>query len=403
MKSKILQKIIDEDKEFLFQNYGDRLPVSFIKGEDSYLYDQDNKKYIDLFSGIAVSNLGYSNNSFKNALKKQIDNLIHTSNWYLNEEQIEAAKLLSELSFKGKTLFVNSGTEANEAAIKLARRYGLSKDEKRYEIISFNNSFHGRTTGSMAATAQKKIHEGFGPIAKGFKYLPFNDLESFENEIANNKNVTAVITELIQGESGINIADTKFIQKISELCKKNDILFIIDEVQTGIGRTGKPFAFEHYRIEPDIITLAKGLAGGIPVGAIHAKSEISNYFTPGTHGTTFGGNHLAMAGIVAVLTEIKKDSFLKNIEDVHNQIFKQFTEIKNKSNLIKEIRGLGLHIGIELTIPCAEIVKKALEKRVIINCAAGNVIRIMPPLSISPEIAKEGIKIIEKILLNEEN
>ncbi len=398
-----LKKLINDDKEFLFQNYGERLPISFIKGTDSYLYDQDNKEYIDLFSGIAVSNLGYSNKSFKKALQNQIENLIHSSNWYLNKEQIEAAKLLSELAFKGKTLFVNSGTEANEAAIKLARKYGLSKDKKRYEIISFTNSFHGRTIGSMTATGQKKIHDGFGPLPKGFKYLPFNDIEAFEKEIEQNKNITAVITELIQGESGINIADKKFIKMIATICKKNDILLIVDEVQTGVGRTGKPFAFEHYGIKPDVITLAKGLAGGLPVGAIHAKSNISEFFTPGTHGTTFGGNHLAMAGAVAVLKEMKKPSFFKNIEKVNTQIIEQLKKIKTKTNIIKEIRGLGLHIGIELTIPCSDIVQKAMDKGLIVNCAAGNVVRIMPPLTISPNVVKQGIKILEEILLSEEN
>jgi len=401
MISQELQKIIENDKEYLFQNYGDRLPVSFVRGVESFLFDQDNKRYIDFFSGIAVCSLGYSNKDYSQSLHKQIDNIIHSSNWFFNSEQIEAAKLISELAFKGKTLFVNSGTEANEAAIKLVRRYGQSIDKERYHIISFKGSFHGRTFGSMSATAQDKIQRGFGPLVPGFRFLPFNDIEEFEKEIINNNNICAVITELIHGEGGIVLAQKEFIKKLFNLCKKKDIITIVDEVQTGIGRTGKPFVYQGYDIIPDILTLAKGLGGGIPIGAIHTRDELSRYLNPGSHGTTFGGNHLSCTAAISVLKEFKKGDIFKNIEKINNYIFTELNKIKNKVTFINEVRGLGLHIGIELKKEGIEIVKKALQQGLIINCTDKRVLRIMPPLSISLPIVKEGIKILEKIFLEE--
>lgn len=394
-----ISSIMKKDKEYLFQNYGDRLPVSFVKGDKEFLYDQDGKKYIDFFSGIAVSNLGYNSAALNKALHSQINRIIHSSNWFYNKEQIEAAVLISELSFPGKTLFVNSGTEANEAAIKLARKYGLSIHKKKFEIATFTNSFHGRTFGSMTATAQKKIHDGFGPLPEGFKYLPFNEIKPLEKEIRKNKNLCAVMIELVQGEAGIKIADESFIRQAYDLCAKNHVLFIADEVQTGIGRTGNIFAYQKFGITPDIITLAKGLGGGVPVGALHTKSYLSEFFPRGVHGTTFGGNHLASAAACAVLSEIKKPALLKNVKTLGEYYITRLLSLKKKSSLIKEIRGVGLHIGIELNIPGMDIVKEALEKGLIINCTADNVIRIMPPLNIKLETVKKGLDIFEKIII----
>ncbi|MBP8178395.1 MAG: aminotransferase class III-fold pyridoxal phosphate-dependent enzyme, partial [Spirochaetes bacterium] len=291
--SKKLQTLIEQDNQYLFQNYGTRLPACFIKGKGSELFDQDGKRYIDFFAGIAVNSLGYNHPALNSALHKQIDAIMHSSNWFFNKQQIEAAQLLSETSFPGKTLFTNSGTEANEAAIKLARKYGISQSNDKYHIISFTNSFHGRTFGAMSATAQEKIRSGFGPIVPGFIYVPFNDVTQFKKTLEANKGkICAVITELVQGEGGITVADSYFIQEINSLCKENNILLIIDEVQTGIARTGKMFAYQHYDIQPDIISLAKGLGGGVPIGAIHAQNFLVEFFPKGTHGTTFGGNHL---------------------------------------------------------------------------------------------------------------
>ncbi len=396
-----LKKIMQDDKKYLFQNYGDRLPVCFQSGEKSLLFDQDGKRYIDFFSGIAVSGLGYSCASLQKALHKQVDSLLHSSNWFYNSQQIEAARLISELSFEGKTLFTNSGTEANEAAIKLARRHGLGIASERYHIVSFNNSFHGRTMGSMAATAQEKIHGGFGPLVPGFKYLPFNDLDAFAREVEGNQNITAVMIELVQGEGGIVLADKKFVSGVFSLCRKNNIITIIDEIQTGIGRTGKHFCYQHYGIEPDIITLAKGLAGGVPIGAMHARKKLAETLTRGSHGTTFGGNHLACAAAAAVLKEIKKPAFLKGLMKTSAFIFSELESMKKKIPFISEIRGLGLHIGIELNRPGTEIVSKALSQGLIINCTSEKVIRIMPPLNIPMATVKEGMKLFEHVLMEE--
>ncbi|MCP4135295.1 MAG: aspartate aminotransferase family protein [bacterium] len=397
-----LEKIIKDDKKYLFRNYGDRLPVCFTRGDGSYLYDQDNKEYIDFFSGIAVCNLGYNNKALSKALHKQVDSLLHSSNWYLNKEQIAAAEQINELSFPGKTLFCNSGAEANEGAIKLARKFGLSHSKNKYRIISFSNSFHGRTFASMTATAQKKIHSGFGPLPQGFIYLPFNDIKAFQKEIKKNKNIAAIMIELVQGEGGVNIADKKFIKEVFTVCQKNDIITIVDEVQTGIGRTGTIFAYQHYGVTPDIITMAKGLGGGIPIGAIHAKNFLAGVLTPGSHGTTFGGNHLACAAATAVLKEIKKSSLLKNVNTISEYIFERLEAIREKTGFITDIRGLGLQIGFELSKPGMDIVKTALAKKLVINCTAEKVIRIMPPLTIKLSTIKAGMDILEEILLDEE-
>jgi acetylornithine/N-succinyldiaminopimelate aminotransferase len=399
--SKQLNKIIREDREYLFQNYGERLPVCFTRGENSYLYDQDNRKYVDFFSGIAVSNLGYSSKQLLQTISSQAGSIIHSSNWYLNREQIKAAKQISELAFPGRTLFVNSGTEANEAAIKLARRYGLSLSKKRYEIITFENSFHGRTMGSMTATGQKKIHSGYGPLLPGFRYLKFNDMKAFRNQVKKNRNIAAVMIELIQGEGGITIAEKAYVEELFSICNKNEIITIVDEVQTGIGRTGSVFCFQNYNVLPDMITLAKGIAGGLPAGVLHAKKYFSEFLSAGTHGSTFGGNHLAAAAIEAVLKEVKKNSLLSNVMNTGEYIRERLNEISRKVNFINEVRGMGLHIGIEMNKPGMPLVKKALKHGLVINCTAEKVIRIMPPLVITMNTVKEGMNILEKLFMEE--
>ena len=400
MNSKRLQSIIKEDQAYLFQNYP-RLPVCFVRGDGCYLYDQDNKKYIDFFSGIAVTSLGHRNRALTRTLHRQIETLIHTSNWFYNREQNAAGRLIADLSFPGKTLFVNSGTEANEAAIKLARRYGISQNEERYRIITFTNSFHGRTYGGMSATAQKKIHEGFGPLVPGFTYLPYNDTAAFAREIKRGKDICAVMFELVQGEGGIVIADQRFVKEIFSICSKNNVLTIIDEVQTGVGRTGTLFAYQRYGVVPDIITLAKGLGGGIPVGAIHAKNFLAEYFPRGAHGTTFGGSHLVCTAVAAVLSQMKRPSFLAHVNRVGDMIKNHLSELSRRVDFIKDIRGLGLHIGVELTKPGAPLVSRALERGLIINCTAERVIRIMPPLTISASAVNVGMRILERVFLEE--
>ncbi len=398
MGSSKLTKIINDDKEFLFQNYS-KQAVSFVKGDGSYLYDQDNKKYVDFVSGIAVSSLGYSHQAYQKALHSQIDKIIHTSNLYYNQEQIEAAKLISETSFPGKSLFVNSGAEANEAAIKLARRYGLSINKRKYKIVTFTGSFHGRTFGSMSATAQEKIHGGFGPIVPGFIYAPFNDKKAIKKILKRDGRIAAVMLELIQGESGINVADADFVKEIFETCNQKGILTIIDEVQTGIGRTGMTYAHQHYNVTPDILTLAKGLAGGVPIGAIHAKNFLSEHFPAGAHGSTFGGNHLACAGAAAVLNEIKKKQFMSAVNASSLYMFDRLKKMKQKTPYIKSLRGLGLHIGVEIAGDGKQFVKDALNEKLVLNCVANNVIRVIPPLNISIKTLEEGMDIFEKLIL----
>ncbi len=401
MISQKLKKIIDEDKSCLFQNYGDRQPVCFIKGEGAYLYDQDNRKYVDFLAGIAVNLLGYNHPGLIRALEGQMRRVMHTSNLYYNREQAEAARLTSEISFPGRTLFVNSGAEASEAAIKLARRYGKSQSPDKYGIITFEGCFHGRTFGAMSATGQEKIRKGFDPLVPGFTHLPFNDLKAFEAEVARNKNLCAVMTELIQGEGGIKIIGRDFIKGVAAICKKNGLLLIIDEVQTGLGRTGRVFGYQHFGIEPDIITMAKGLGGGFPLGAIQARENIAQLLEKGSHGTTFGGNHLACAAALVVLKELKKGKLQAGAAKTGDYIVSRLKKAMPSLGCVREIRGLGLHIGIELTKPGAGIVRSALEKGLIINCTSDKVIRIMPPLNIPLKAVKEGLDILEAILREE--
>lgn len=394
-----LDEIIAGDKEYLFQNNG-RLPVCFTHGESAYLFDTDGRRYIDFFAGVAVSSLGYAHPALTRRLHEQVDRLLHTSNWYYNAEQVSAAKHLSSLAFKGRTLFTNSGTEANEAAIKLARRYGKSSDDEKFHFVTFLKSFHGRSYGSMSATGQEKTRKGFDPLVPGFHYLPYGDLSALEDFLSKNK-VCGVMMELIQGEGGINVAKKEFAKGVETLCRKYGALMIIDEIQTGIGRTGKAFGYQQFDISPDIITLAKGLGGGVPIGAIHAKENLVQYFPVGAHGTTFGGNHLASAAAEAVLIELAKPDFFPDVERRSALMFSRLHGIQQKSKIVKEIRGIGFHIGVDLTKPGSDIVKKALSEGLIINCTAETVLRIVPPLIIPDDAIETGCDILEKILCSE--
>ncbi len=397
MAGKKAQMLGQMDKTYLFQNYGDRFPVCFVRGKGAHLFDQDNKRYIDFLSGIAVSSLGYAHPALTRALHAQIGRVMHTSNYFLNKEQIDAAKLLSENTFIGKTLFANSGAEASEAAIKLARRYGKTISPDCYNIITFTGSFHGRTYGSMSATGQDKIKKGFEPLLPGFITLPFNDFEKLRIELEKNSGVCAVMTELVQGESGINIADKAFIQNTAKLCKEKKVLLVIDEVQTGIGRTGKFCAYHHFGIEPDVLTFAKGLGAGIPIGALHAREKFAALFEKGSHGTTFGGNHVACAAAVVALKTIGKKSFLESVTRKGEYIREHLEKLRVSFPFIKDIRGLGLHIGIELDRPGADMVKRALELGLIINCTSERIIRIMPPLTIDMKTIKAGLDILARV------
>ncbi|NPA12373.1 MAG: aspartate aminotransferase family protein [Aquificae bacterium] len=379
-------------EKYLIGNYA-RFDVAFERGEGVYLYDTEGKKYLDMLSGIAVNSLGHSHPKLVNAITEQVKKLIHTSNLFHIPPQIEVAKMLVENSCLDKAFFCNSGAEANETAIKLVRKYFYDRGEAhKYEIITFTGGFHGRTIGSLTATAQPKYHEGFKPLLQGIKYAPFNDIKALKEAIT--PNTGAIMFEFIQGEGGVNPIDPQFLQTIQEIAKEKNLLIVADEVQTGIGRTGKLFAYQHYNICPDIITLAKGLGGGVPVGAVLTKEEIAKSFTPGTHGSTFGGNYLSMVASKVVLQEVSKSEFLSNVEENGRFLFNKLKELGLSP------RGKGLMVGVSLPEDkkAQEVVKKALEKGLIIGTAGGNTVRFLPPLIITKEEIEKGVSIFKEIL-----
>lgn len=372
---------------YLTENYP-RAPIKFVRGDGVYLFDDKGKAYLDFLSGIAVNSLGYNHPRLTQAICEQAKNVIHISNLFENKWQEELAKeLVTLFKDKGRVLFLNSGTEANEAAIKLARKYFRDKGQNKYRLISFENGFHGRTYGSLSATPKKALHEGFEPMLEGFDVAILNDIESVKK--AFKKETAAIIIEAIQGEGGIFEADISFLRELYNFCKENDILFIADEVQCGVGRTSKFFAYEHANINPDIVTLAKGLGGGLPIGAIIAKEEVAKSFNLGSHGSTFGGNALACEAAKVVIKEVTP--IMENFKEKENIL---------KTNLKQfgEVRGKGLMIGLDIKKDCKEISKKLLENGLVVNCTAKTVIRILPPLIISNEELLKGIEIIKSIL-----
>ena len=392
----MLNKNIEENNKFIIGNYS-RYPISIIRGEGSYVYDSNNKKYLDFISGIAVNNLGHSNKGIKKAIIEQLDKLVHISNLFLIPSQIKLAKSLTSNLPRYKVFFCNSGTEANEAAFKLARKWGIFNNKKT--IISVTGGFHGRTFGSLSATTPKKYKEGFYPLVPGFKTAKFNDINSIKSIIKEDKKILAVIIEPIQGEAGVKISDKKYLQELFKICKKNKILLIADEVQVGIGRTGKLFGFENYDIKPDIITLAKALGGGIPCGAIIANPDISDFLTPGSHGTTMGGNPLAMASGLSMLNQIKKPSFLINVNK-KGELFLDKLKKLSSSDLIKEVRGKGLILAIEFyeEKKAKLFTNKCIKNGLLVLITEKYNVRILPPLNVKNNEIIESIKIMKLVL-----
>jgi acetylornithine aminotransferase/acetylornithine/N-succinyldiaminopimelate aminotransferase len=382
---------LEEGNKYLIGNYK-RFPISFEKGEGVYLFDTNGKRYLDFLAGIAVNTLGYNYPPLTEAICSQAKKVLHVSNLFYIQPQINVAKLLVENSSGDKVFFSNSGAEANEAAIKLVRKYFYDKGQEKYEMITFKGGFHGRTLKTLAATAQPKYQEGFEPLPEGFRYAEFNNIKSVKENI--NEKTAAVMIELIQGEGGINLAEKEFIKELYFLCKEKDIIFVVDEVQTGIGRTGRLFAYEYYGIEPDIITSAKGLGGGVPIGATIAKEEVAKSLSPGTHGSTFGGNYLACVSAEVVLKEILKEGFLEEVREKGNYMVEKLKEFKFN------VKGLGLMVGMDLpeNINASEVVKQALKRGLIIGTAGKNTLRFVPPLIISKDEIDEGIKILKGIL-----
>ncbi|MDD5006024.1 MAG: aspartate aminotransferase family protein [Candidatus Omnitrophica bacterium] len=388
-------------KQDVFQIYQDcilntytRQPRIFVKGKGMTLVDIDGKKYLDFFPGWGVSNVGHCHPRVMSAIRDQVSKLIHIPNNFYHTQQAKLARELIYQAFPGKVFFCNSGTEANEAAIKFARAYGKGE---RFEIITFENSFHGRTLGSLAATGQKKYQEGFAPLPEGFKVIKFNSWPALEKTISDK--TIAIMLELVQGEGGINVADRAYVYKIREICDKKNILMIIDEVQTGIGRTGKMFAFQHYGIEPDIITLAKALGGGLPIGAMIVKKKIADTFKPGMHASTFGGGLVICKAALGVLRAIQKEHMLKNAQKMSAYIFERLDALKARCKIIKTVRGIGLMIGIELNIEGKAITEECLNRGLVINCTHNTVLRLMPALNVTRKQADKALHILEKVLL----
>ncbi len=371
-----------------------RFQAIFTKGKDVYLFDEKEKKYLDFTAGIAVNALGYGNKAVINAINTQTEKLLHVSNLYYTEPMALLAKKLVEKSCFDKVFFANSGAEANEAAFKLARKYGHLKKNGASKIISMKNSFHGRTMATVTLTGQAKYQNGFGPMMNDILYAEFNNIDSIKNLI--DENVCAIFIEPVQGEGGLLPADKTFMEELKKLCTRNNILLIFDEVQTGIGRRGKLFCYENFDIEPDILTLAKGLGGGLPIGAALAKEEIAQCFSKGDHASTFGGNPIACACANAVLDEIENKDILKNVKENGKYLIKKLKEI-NCPN-IKNIRGLGLMIGVEFDFEINSIIQKCLDKGLLIIGAGKNVIRFVPPLIINKKEIDEGIEILKNCL-----
>ena len=389
------QELVTLTNKYVAKNYG-RYPIGLVRGKGTTVWDASGKKYIDFIAGLAVDNLGHCPPSVVNAIRKQAGKLLHVSNLYHIEPQSQLAAELSRLSFADKFFFCNSGTEANEAAIKLARRWFYDNGQpKRFEIITMNNSFHGRTMASLSATAQKKIHAGFKPLLPGFKYVPFNDISALKKALT--KKTCAVLIEPIQGEGGVNLAQETYLKTLRKICNEKGVLLIFDEIQTGFGRTGHLFAYERYKLKPDIITLAKALGGGIAIGAMGSTNKIIESFSPGTHGATFGGNPLACAASLASLKTLTKKDFLKKASSQGNYFLKELHYLKEKFSIIREVRGIGLMLAVELDRPGAEVVSDCMKEGLLINCIQQNTIRFLPPLIITRKEIDLLIKTLSKI------
>jgi len=374
-------QLIQNGEDFLLGNYRRHNSV-LMRGEGPWLYDSERGKYLDFFAGIAVNALGQASTEVVEAVVAQVKKLGHTSNWYYNEPAIKLAKLLCEVSFGQKVFLCNSGTEANEAALKLARKYQRRKGQDRYEIISFHRSFHGRTYGSLSATGNFHYHEGFEPLVYGFHFAHFNDLDSVRALMG--EKTAAVIVEVIQAEGGVHLADPAFLRGLRELTKERDILLIVDEVQTGIGRTGRMWAYEHYGIEPDILTSAKALGGGLPLGAMLVTNRLKDVFQPGDHATTFGGNPICCAAAVATIETIIMRNLVPNTAKNGDLLRGKLEDLRKKRpNVIADLRGLGLLQAVETTFPSKDVVQACAQQALLVGPAGEKTIRLTPPLIVT--------------------
>lgn len=359
-----------------------RLPVTFERGEGAWLWDKNNQRYLDALSGISVCNLGHAHPAIHQAICDQSQKLLHTSNLYGVASQEKLAHLLTQKSGMDNVFFSNSGAEANETALKIARLYGHQQGIDKPCVITMEKSFHGRTLGTLSATGNEKVQDGFSPLLEGFTHLKFNDIEAISAEISSNNNVVAILVEPVQGEGGVNIPDSDYLNQIRTLCDEHNLLMMLDEIQTGIGRTGKFLAYQHNDIIPDVCTLAKALGNGVPIGACLARGKAASVLTAGKHGSTFGGNPLACATAIAVLETLDHEKIIEQVETKGAQICSQFIDKLGNNPAVSNIRHIGLMIGIDLSTPCAELVGIALENHLLINVTAEKTIRLLPPLII---------------------
>ncbi|MGB9715418.1 MAG: acetylornithine transaminase [Thermodesulfovibrionales bacterium] len=391
------KKFIDESNLYIMNTYK-RFPIVLRKGRGMKVWGTDGREYLDFVSGVAVNILGHCHPRVVIAIQKQAQRLLHVSNYYHIVPQIRLAKLLVQHTFADKVFFCNSGAEANEAAIKLARKYAKENiGSDRFEIITAENSFHGRTLAALTATGQEKFQKGFEPLVPGFKYVPFNNIDAILKSISDK--TCAIMLEPIQGEGGVRIPDPDYLKEVRKICDETNLLLILDEVQTGMGRTGKFFAYEHFGITPDIMTIAKGLGGGTPIGAMLSTDKVASAFQPGNHASTFGGNPLVCAAGVATIETLLEDGFiLDQCNRMGVYMMERLSYLKEKfPSIITDIRGIGLLIGMELKIECEPVVNACLEMGVLTNCTAGNVLRFIPPLIVQKKDIDYLINVLEKV------
>lgn len=398
------ESIAELARMYLMNTYS-RAPVAPVRGSGVRIWDADGREYLDFLGGIAVCALGHSHPAVVSAIQKQAATLLHCSNLYLVERQALLAKALLEGTPFGKAFFCNSGAEANEAAIKIARKYArvVRREQGRYEIITALNSFHGRTLATVTATGQPKYRKDFEPLPPGFRYVPFNDVPALEAAVG--EQTAAVLLEAVQGEGGVHVADEAYLKRARELCDERGALLIIDEVQTGMGRTGRMFAFEHYGIEPDAVTLAKALGGGVPIGALLAKDEVAAAFTPGTHASTFGGNPLACAAALAVVETIRNERLAERATEMGAYFAKALMTLARRFPQVAEVRGKGLMIGLELRpsgcrsdAPARAVAAACLEAGLLINAVSDTTLRFLPPLVVSKADIDEAVGILERVM-----
>ncbi|MBI5872540.1 MAG: aspartate aminotransferase family protein [Candidatus Omnitrophica bacterium] len=390
------QDIFDAYSDYIMPTYT-KMPYIFVKGKGMKVYDIDAKQYLDFFPGWGVGNVGHCHPAVMSAVRDQVGKLIHLPNNYYHSAQAKLAKEIIRNSFDGKVFFSNSGAEANEAAIKLARAYGSKFATPKYEILTFENAFHGRTLATITATGQKKYQKGFEPLVEGFvTNLPLNDFGALTCAVS--EKTVAVLLEVVQGEGGINVVTEDFITAVRKLCDEKKMLLIIDEVQTGLGRTGKMFGYQNYQIQPDIITLAKSLGGGLPIGCMLAKREIADTLQPGMHASTFGGSPIVCKAALGVFKAIVGDKMLANVAKMSPYLFGKLKNLSAKHKAIKEVRGVGLMVGIELNIKGKEIVEECAKRGLLINCTHDYVLRLMPALNVTKRQIDAAVRILDGVL-----